>query len=163
MPDLLVKLYQLPPIEPVLAQVGADGVTLRRALAPEKPQVLAWVGSHWPVWGPEVEVAFSRLPVSCVIALRNEALVGFACHDVTCRNFFGPEGVIDAEQGRGIGRALLLSVLHAQHAQGYAYSVIGAAGPVDFYVKSVGAMPIAGSDPGLYAGMLRAKPRNPPP
>ena len=44
-------------------------------------------------------------------------MLGFACYDVTCRNFFGPEGVAAKERGHGIGRALLLSALHAQRAQ----------------------------------------------
>jgi hypothetical protein len=54
-----------------------------------------------------------------------------------------------------LGRALLLAVLHAQRAQGYAYAIIGGVGPAEFYARNVGAIPIAGSTPGIYAGMLR--------
>ena len=64
----------------------------------------------------------------------------------------------EAERGRGVGRALLLSALHAQRAQGYAYAIIGGVGPADFYAKTVGAVPIAGSTPGIYDGMLPRAP-----
>jgi hypothetical protein len=40
--------------------------------------------------------------------------------------------------------------------QGYAYAIIGGVGPVEFYAKTVGAIVIAGSQPGIYGGMLKA-------
>jgi predicted N-acetyltransferase YhbS len=86
--------------------------------------------------------------------VRDRQILGFACHDATARNFFGPEAVAAEERGRGLGRALLLVALHAQREQGYAYAIIGGVGPAEFYVKSVGAIPIPGSTPGIYAGML---------
>jgi predicted N-acetyltransferase YhbS len=63
--------------------------------------------------------------------------------------------VDEKARGTGLGKALLLAALRAMAADGYAYAVIGGAGPVDFYVKTVGAIPIEGSEPGLYRGMLR--------
>jgi hypothetical protein len=51
-------------------------------------------------------------------------------------------------------RPLLLATLHAMHAQGYAYAVIGAAGPIEFYRRFVSGTVIPGSWPGLYRGML---------
>jgi len=65
--------------------------------------------------------------------------VGFACYEATCRNFFGPELVHPERRQRGIGRALLLSALHAMRAEGYAYAIIGWASSVDFYRRAVGA------------------------
>ena len=38
---------------------------------------------------------------------------------------------------------------------GYAYAVIGDAGPAGFYRKRLDAFEIPGSRPGIYAGMLR--------
>jgi len=158
MPDMLVKLYELPPLDEARTTVAAQDVQVRRALAPEKPRVMSWVQTHFAAWAPEVETTFARLPVACFVALRGQELLGFACYDGVCRNFFGPTAVLGAERGRGIGRTLLLSALYAQRAQGYAYSIIGGVGPADYYVKTVGAVPIDGSTPGIYAGRLRAAP-----
>jgi GNAT superfamily N-acetyltransferase len=87
--------------------------------------------------------------------VRDGHILGFACHDAIAPNFFGPEGVAANERGHGIGRALLLAALHALREQGYAYAIVGGVGPADFYAKCVGAMPIPGSTPGIYGGMLR--------
>lgn len=158
MHDMLVRLYALPDLDPALAHCAAQGTVIRRALVPEQPAVIAFVRQHFPGAVPEVDVAFGRQPVSCFIAIRAQQVAGFACHDTTAPNFFGPEGVAPDARGQGIGRALLLATLHAQRAQGYAYAIIGGVGPAAFYAKAAGAVDIAGSTPGIYAGML---PRNP--
>lgn len=151
--DLLVKLYALPP--------GPDtipaGVTLRRAIAPESPVILDWIAACFgPGWRAEAQVALSACPTRIHIALSETGtLLGFACHDVTARGLFGPTGVDECARGTGIGKALLLASLRAMAADGYAYAIIGGAGPVDFYVRAVSAIPIDGSEPGLYRGMLR--------
>ncbi len=155
MHDMLVRLYALPSGEDALAAVARVGVAVRRALAPERAAVLAWVGAHFASSGAEVEAAYCRLPITCFVAVRDQCLLGVACYDATCPNFFGPEGVLEAERGQGIGRALLLAALHAQKAQGYAYAIIGGVGPAEFYAKTVGATAIPGSTPGIYAGVLR--------
>jgi len=157
MHDMLVRLYALPDPGAALAACAAQGVTIRRALMPEKHAVVDWVRAQFPSALAEVEAAFTRPPVRCFIALRAHVLAGFACHDVTCPNFFGPEGVAADERGRGIGRALLLATLHAQRADGFAYAIIGGVGPAAFYAKAVGAVDIAGSTPGIYGGMLAAR------
>ncbi len=153
---MLVRLYALPGLDEAVAALAARGIVVRRALAPEQPAVLAFVRTHFPGAAAEAGTAFARVPASCFVAVRDRALLGFACHDVTQRNFFGPEGVAAGERGQGIGRALLLSALHAQRAQGYAYAIIGGVGPAEFYRKTVGAVPIADSTPGIYSGMVSA-------
>lgn len=151
--DMLVKLYELPPLD--LESMTAQGIDIRRALAPEKHVVVNWVREHfYKTWTSETEVSFSRTPISCFIAVENRQMIGFACYDTACRNFFGPTGVDEAQRGRGIGKALLLVCLHAMKADGYGYAIIGAAGPGDFYARAVGATPILGSKPGVYRGML---------
>ena len=154
MHDMLVRLYALPNLDEAVAACAARGVTIRRALTPEKVAVIDWVRAHFARSVAEVETAFAQTPVTCFIAVRDSTMLGFACHDATCRNFFGPEGVAARERGRGIGRALLLAALHAQRAQGYAYAIIGGVGPAQFYAKAIGAIDIPGSTPGIYAGML---------
>jgi GNAT superfamily N-acetyltransferase len=154
MPDMLVKLYELPDLEPALSHCRQRGVVVRGAFAPERPPLLRWIKEHFPFWIEEVDSTFARLPISCVLALRDRQILGFACYDAIRKNFFGPTGVIDSERGTGIGRTLLLAALHAQKAQGYAYAIIGGVGPADYYTKAVGATLIEGSTPGIYGGLL---------
>lgn len=156
MPDMLVKLYELPDLAPAVARCTAAGVTIRRGLAPEKHVVLAWIGAEFGMgWVSETDVAFSRQPVACYIAVEAERVIGFGCYDATARGVFGPTGVTEAARGKGVGAALLLACLHDMRAQGYAYAVIGGAGPTEFYTKICGATPIPDSWPGMYRGLLR--------
>ncbi len=142
--------------------MAAVGVDVRPALALEKPGVLAWVGQHYPGWRGEADIAFARQPIACHIAVKGRDLLGFACYDATCRNYFGPMAVAESARAQGIGRVLLLSVLHAQRAQGYAYSVIGGVGPAEFYARTVGAVLIEGSDRGVLAPLADGRTvRNP--
>jgi GNAT superfamily N-acetyltransferase len=153
--DMLVKLYALPSSREVFERLGKASITTRRALAPEKHMVVAWVREHFSEhWASEVEVSFSRQPVSCFIAVRQKSILGFACHDATCTNFFGPTGVHPNERKNGIGQALLFNCLEAMKQQGYGYAIIGGVGPAEFYARTVGAIPIEGSEPGVYRGLL---------
>lgn len=157
MPDMLVKLYELPPLAPEIEGQAVQGITLRRALAPEKNLVREWVTAEfWPSWGAECEVAFARLPISCYLAVQGESIIGFGCYEVTAKGFFGPTGVSEAGRGKGTGRALLLACLHALYAEGYAYGIIGGVGPAEFYTKVCGATLIPDSTPGPYAGLLNS-------
>ena len=70
--DMLVKLYDLPDSRALREKLTQDGVSLRRALAPEKHKVIAWVRDNFSeYWASEAEVAFSREPVSCFIAVKD--------------------------------------------------------------------------------------------
>jgi GNAT superfamily N-acetyltransferase len=159
MPDLLVKLYELPSLEPVLEKCARSGVEIRRAIAPEKHLICAWATKHFNEgWASEIEVGFAQTPAGVFVATKNGKCVGFSCYDATCRGFFGPVGVDKTERGAGIGAALTLKALQAMRDVGYGYAVIGAAGPVDFYTRLCGATAIEGSVPGIYRGMLKASP-----
>jgi GNAT superfamily N-acetyltransferase len=156
MADLLVRLYALPPLDPALEAVGAAGLTVRRAAAAERGAVVEWVRTHGsPGWASECEVAFARQPTGCFVAVeKKDRLVGVACYEATCRGFFGPELVHPDHRGKGVGRALLLAVLHAMRAEGHGYAIIGWASSIDFYQRAVGAVLIEGSDPGVYPARL---------
>lgn len=154
MADMLVKLYELPDLEPALTLCRQQGVVVRGALAPERPPLLGWIKEQFPFWIEEVNAAFARTPVSCFLALRDREILGFACYDIIRKNFFGPTGVLESERRTGIGRALLLAALHAQKSAGYAYAIIGGVGPAEYYANAVGATMIEGSTPGIYAGLL---------
>jgi len=126
-------------------------VRIRRPEPWERRVVVDWVNRVFSSgWSAECEAAFSVRPPSCFIAVERGQIVGFACFDCTRRNFFGPTGVTEPARGRGIGAALLLACLYAMREAGYAYAIIGGAGPSEFYVRTVGAMPIEGSTPGIY-------------
>jgi GNAT superfamily N-acetyltransferase len=170
MADLLVRLYALPDAAPALARVRSQGIEIRRACAYEKDAVAAWVRRHFSArLAAEADAAMVSRPVTCFLAvtkdtsraigpapydLAAEPALGFACYDVTARGLFGPAGVRADRRGAGIGTALLLASLHAMAAEGYAYAVIGWAGPVAFYARAVGATLIEGSEPGIYRGPL---------
>ncbi|MES1165626.1 MAG: GNAT family N-acetyltransferase, partial [Verrucomicrobiota bacterium] len=169
----------LPPLAPAVEALAAGGIAVRRPAASERTAVIDWMRAHGsPGWADECAAAFARQPIACFVAVdvdqtgtlggfpeppattplgeaqlrqrEGEALCGVACYDAACRNFFGPELVAPDRRGRGIGRALLLSALHAMRADGYAYAIIGWAASVDFYQRAVGAVVIDGSTPGIY-------------
>ena len=151
MPDMLVRLYALPDHNKPLK----GGYVVRRAAAYDKSVVLHWISQHFSTqWAGEADVAFSRQPISCFIALHREKVVGFACYEATCRGYFGPGGVLEAHRGKGLGTVLLLESLRSMKEMGYAYAIIGGVGPKDFYVKAVGAIEIPDSTPGIYTAPL---------
>ena len=158
MADLLVRLYDLPAFE-AEAKVAAAGIAVRRALPPERQAILDWITKHFSThWTSEAALALSQQPTTIYIALRGQALLGFACFDTSAKGFFGPTGVDEAERGQGIGEALLITTLRAMREAGYAYAVIGDPGPVAFYQKRLDALEIPKSKPGIYAGILRDNP-----
>lgn len=146
MPDILVKLYALDE-----TMTDVPSVIFRHPLPHEKTVVREWVARHFDTgWADEFDVSFKHMPPSSFIALRDDRLVGFACYEVTARGFFGPTGVLESERGLGIGVALLKRSLRGLRELGYAYAIIGDAGPVEFYVKTVGGILIPESEPGIY-------------
>lgn len=150
MQDMLVKLYDLP-ADAALAQPKDATVVIRRAMAPDMLEILEFVRSLSGKFATgECRVCFQGHPITCFVATRGGELLGYACYNATAPDFFGPTAVLPAERGKGIGRALLLRSLAALRDQGYGYAIIGGVGPQAFYVKTVGAVLIPGSDPGVY-------------
>lgn len=155
MTDLLVKLYDLPPLAPPRADSGWQ---VRKVLAPEIAATAGWVGEKFSqAWADEFRKAAGSWPVTAFLAVADGNVIGFACYDSAALGVFGPTGVAAEWQGRGLGRALLLACLHDMAARGYAYAVIGGSGPDAFYERTVGAVRIPGSDPGFYHGMVRPR------
>ena len=152
MPDLLVNLLKLP----ALPQLADAAITIRRAQPFEITPVRNFIEQNFSVaWADEVSVGFAHKPVTIYIATREARVVGFAGYECTRKAFFGPTGVAEAERGRGIGKALLIAALWGLRELGYAYGVIGAAGPVEFYRETVGAIVIPNSEPGIYTDLLK--------
>lgn len=156
MPDLLVNLLQLPPLEPLMLEMETNGIIIRRAYPFEITRVRSDVEKLFKLpWADEISVGFANKPVSVYIAIAEQEIVGFGAYECTRRGFFGPTAVIESLQGRGIGKALLLACLWGMREMGYAYAIIGRAGPIEFYKKTVGAIVIADSDPGIYTDLLK--------
>jgi GNAT superfamily N-acetyltransferase len=125
-------------------------------MASEKNQVVGWVKQQFhDGWAAECDLAFCRQPIACMIAVCDDRLAGFACHDSTYRNYFGPIGVHPDFRQKAVGRTLLLAALTAMGRAGYAYAIIGNAGPKTFFEKCVGAVAIPGSTPGIYPRSIK--------
>lgn len=156
MPDMLVNLLKLASLEPILAELRAAGVIVRRAQPHEITLVRDFVVRNFQAgWADEISVGYSNKPVSIFIAIREKQTIGFAAYECTRRDFFGPMGVAESERGQGIGHALLMACLWGLREMGYAYAIIGGAGPTAFYERAVGATLIPGSVPGIYADPLK--------
>ncbi len=156
---MLVRLLELPDFSAVEKKLfEKEKIIFRRAIAPEKILVADWVMEQFgEYWKSELEVAFSRQPVSVWLAQRGSDVLGFACYESTARNFFGPTGTLESERGKGIGKILLAKSLESMREMGYAYAIIGGVGPAEFYEKTVDARIIDGSETSIYQNLLRKK------
>ena len=160
MPDMLVKLYDMPKID-LNERMAKEGVSIKRAMALDKCKVTEFVSTHFndvcAGWVSECERAIFNDPSSCYIAVINGQVVGFACYDASAPGFFGPTGVSPAAQGKGIGKALLGKCLESMKEKGYAYAIIGyVTDAVEFYEKAVNAVVIEGSTPdkSVYSNLI---------
>jgi GNAT superfamily N-acetyltransferase len=156
MPDLLVNLLKLPPLEPVMQEMNNANIIVRRAQPFEIAQTMDFIEREFSVaWADEISVGFANKPVSVYIATVDREIIGFAAYECTRRGFFGPTGVVERMRGRGIGKALLLASLWGLREMAYVYGIIGRVGPIGFYEKEVGAIVIPDSDPGIYTDLLK--------
>jgi len=159
MVDMLVRLYDLPPVGESEAKIKTlleqEEIIIRRPGAYEKHLVAQFIEQHFsPKWVSEFEVAMSRQPATCWIATHQKQVIGFACYETTAKGFFGPTGVDENYRGKQLGKLLLLKSLHSLKELGYAYGFIGGVGPISFYEKACNATAIEGSDPGIYIDIL---------
>ena len=84
MPDMLVKLYELPESREVYSALAEKGIKIIRPMTPNKTKVVEWVREHFhDGWADEISAAFTRHPVGCFIAydeqnntLRTDGTVG---------------------------------------------------------------------------------------
>lgn len=152
MPDMLVNLLKIPSLD----RLNDDSINIRRAQPFELTQVREFVSRNFSVaWADEISVGFANKPISVVLATRDGRVIGFAGYECTRKAFFGPTGVSEKERGRGVGRALLIASLWGLRELGYVYAIIGSAGPADFYERTVGAIVIPDSEPGIYVDLLK--------
>lgn len=154
MADLLVPLYGLPDV------FVPGGFTVRRPMASESGILHRWISEEFSEgWASEILPGVSRTPATLFIAAETESgsPAGFCAWDCTALGFLGPVGVAQAHRKKGLGKGLVLSVLHSMAEQGYGYAVVGDAGPSDFFRRVCGAEEIAGSSPGIYSRRIEWK------
>ncbi|MCL2404153.1 MAG: GNAT family N-acetyltransferase [Defluviitaleaceae bacterium] len=158
MPDMLVKLYDMPKID-TEKRMKNKGVIIKRAMALDKERVKEFAKTNFGYdWENECERAIFNSPSSCYIAVKDKEIVGFACYDATTLGFFGPTGVAKKECGKGIGKALLSKCLESMKEKGYGYAIIGyVTDAVEFYIKACGAQVIEGTTPekSIYSNLVR--------
>lgn len=161
MGDMLVRLYDLPQWGGHAEKLASAGIVVRRARAYEMHQVAHWAGKVFSrPWQAEVTAGIARQPATVFVAIHGDRLVGFACYDTTALGVAGPVGVDESMRGKGVGQALMVRVMHAMWDAGYAYAAIGSAGPTAFYEKTLGAIAIPDSTPGLYHDRINHPPRD---
>lgn len=155
MTDMLVSLLKLPDDRKDVERLKKQGIVIRRIQPFEISVLRKFVSESFSEsWADEAVNAFSHQPPTCFIATQEKQIIGFAAYECTRRNFFGPAGVSETCRGKGIGRALLLACLRSMYELGYAYAILGGVGPMDFYSKCTGAIPIPDSTPGIYVDEL---------
>jgi len=156
MPDMLVKLYNLPE-EFSLDYLSEKGIYIKRPLPPDIHQVTKFVRVHFSeAWASEVSVALTKVNPTCFIAIKNKKVIGFACFDATAKGFFGPTGVDENYRSYGIGKALLMKCLLAMRDEGYAYAIIGGVDKAQpFYEKVCQAIVIPNTNQTVYSRMIQ--------
>ncbi len=156
MADMLVNLCNIPDWRDIVEKIEREeNIRIFRAIGSDKFKIIRWVEKiSTESAASECDIAFSRMPISCFIAEKDGEPIGYACYDATAPDFFGPTRVLDEYQGKGIGKALLLRALADMREKGYVYAIIGGVGPIDFYKKSVNAVLIENSTPGIYKDFL---------
>jgi hypothetical protein len=157
MPDMLVRLYDLPAAAPYDARTSAAGIVVRRLEAWDRAALRRFVLQHFSEnWASEADLAFANgHPLTGFVAIEHGDISGFAVYECSRRGFFGPTGMREDLRGKGAGASLLFRCLEAMRAMGYGYAIIGGVGPAEFYAKVCGATIIEGSDASVYAQLYR--------
>ena len=151
MTDILVPLFSLPELERTLTSLKSKGISIHRAMAHQRSEVLSWVEKHFSrQWADETRFAFGGHPIGCHVAVCNTQPCGFVCVNCTYLGFLGPIGVTKESRGIGIGRVLLLTGLYGLQSLGHAYGIIGCVSEPAFFKHIAGAMVIPDSSPGPY-------------
>jgi predicted N-acetyltransferase YhbS len=156
MKDMLVRLYDVEEDAALEKKLNDEGVKIFRLLSPDISKATDFARTFGGGWADECLAACTNHPASCFVAVRNKEMIGFACYNATAKDYFGPTGVLKSERGKGIGMVLLKKCLCALTAEGYSYAIIGGVGDAQpFYEKSVDAVVIEKSSPGLYATLIK--------
>lgn len=89
MADMLVKLYHVTPDHALIARLAQQQIAIKRALAPDTRRVLRFIetsaDTHWPQessesWIGEGAAAMANHPPTCLLAVQQRTIIGFACY-----------------------------------------------------------------------------------
>jgi GNAT superfamily N-acetyltransferase len=160
MSDMLVKLYALEE-DNCVSKLNKANIYIKKAFITDKSTILTFVKDNFPDasgWVNECEYALLNDPISCYIAVKDKAIIGFACYNATAKGFFGPMGVKKEYRNSGIGKALLKQSLFSMKENGYAYAIIGwaAKDAIEFYERNANATLIEDAPPNksIYKNMI---------
>ncbi|SNT61807.1 Acetyltransferase (GNAT) family protein [Asanoa hainanensis] len=133
--DLTPGSPALAPTTEAEARLASAGVAVRRAVPADVPGLAEFAAAEFgPGWGAEVAAS-----EGIHYAVRDGAVLGFACWGSSRPSYFGPMGTAAAARGLGVGGVLLRRCLREQHAAGLSSAQIGWVGPVPFYSTNSGA------------------------
>jgi mycothiol synthase len=119
---------------------GPAATRMRRAEPADAGPLDAFVARHFSrTWRREASLALDRPVPTVFVGVRGEHVVGFGCHGVYRRDWFGPLGTDPALRSGGIGAALLGRCLDDLAAAGLEQAEICWVGPTEFYARTVGA------------------------
>ena len=135
-------------------------ITVRLAYGPEMELTVDWVKERFGSgWASEVSQAFYGHPKRCLVAIKNEKLVGVCAYDASYLGVAGPLGVDELVRGQGVGELLIRRTMLEMKRRGYGYAILGWITPKaqPFFERAVGAVVIGESDPKneFFQGMLK--------
>jgi hypothetical protein len=118
-------------------------VTIRRAVKTDEVRVLTFTSANFgEPWVETLKYGFKQEEIPIFLAWKNDKLVGFSSYDVyrSQKGIYGPMGVVKTERKTGAGSMLLHEALEDMKDKGYAYIILGEAGPIEYYEKECGAV-----------------------
>jgi mycothiol synthase len=128
--------------EALVRHPAPPDLPMRRLAAADRPAFEDWLREVWgDAWAAEGTAALAREPASCFVAVEDGRYLGFAAYDTNRAGWFGPMGTDPSATGRGVGSALLRACLADYLDAGRTRCEIAWVGPVDFYARTVGAVP----------------------
>ncbi|WP_421378925.1 GNAT family N-acetyltransferase [Bacillus salacetis] len=131
-------------------EIPNPGVTIKRAAAGDEQRLVDFAAEHFGEgWTKTLKNGFHQEEIPIFLAWKSEKLIGFSSYDIYLnqKGIYGPMGVIKEERKNRLGSILLHEALSDMKRKGYAYIVLGEAGPIEYYEKECGAMLIPFSSP----------------
>jgi len=154
--DLIVNLYQEKLItnQPKLKD---DNIIIKRLLSPNSDLLVEFVTNNFNKgWASEIKAAIYKPNPTCLIAIKDHEIIGFACYDATALGYFGPTGVNPKYRGLNVGHNLLFETLKKMKDKGYGYAIIGGGKITSFYGKYLDII-ISTDKNNLYNRMIKNK------